>query len=155
MSKWKDYALSNKTLNTDVDQIGVFDNYGEYEKLAKPERKKLKYFMITHYNDPVARFTTRLLVQSPDWLQEDAKRPPTIPSGTLFKVPGTFVQTLVDMKNALKPIPGQFVSTGHDYRGALAPFIRSVFEFDISDQQYNTILAALKENDKSRARKSV
>lgn len=155
MSKWKDYALSNKTLNTDVEQIGVFDNYSEYEKLSKLERNKLKYFMITHYNDPVARFTTRLLVQSPDWLQEDTKRPPTIPSGTLFRVPGTFVQTLVDMKNALKPIPGQFVSTGHDYRGALAPFIRSVFEFDISDQQFETILTALKENDKNRGKKKL
>lgn len=155
LSKWKEFALSNKTLNTDTSLIGVFDNYSEYERLTKSQKSKLKFFMITHYNDPVARFTTRLLVQAPDWLQEDAKRPPTIPSSALFKVPGTFVQTLVDMKNALKPIPGQFVGTGHDYRADLAPFIKEVFDFKITNEQFANIMAALEENDKNRGKKKL
>jgi uncharacterized membrane protein len=154
-SKWKDRALSNKSLNTEKDLIGVFNGFDEYEELTNEQQKKLRYFMVSHYNDPVARFTTSLLVQAPDWLRMDDKRPPTIPKSVLFRVPGTFVQTLVDMKNALKPIPGQFVATGHDYRGDLAPFIRVLVDAKITDKQFDDILSALKNNDKLRAKKSV
>lgn len=153
-SKWKERSLSGKTLNTESNKIGVFNSFDDYAKLPKSTQNKIQYFMVTHYNDPVARFTTSLLVQAPDWLLSDAERLPTIPKSNHFRVPGTFVQTLVDMKNALKPIPGQFVATGHDYRGDLAPFIRKIFEFKITDQQYEDVLKALKSNDKARAKKT-
>ncbi len=150
-SKWKDRALSQSALNNEKGTIGVFNSHDEYQALNNYDKNKLKYFMVTHYNDPVARFSPKLLIQAPDWLTIDSQRPPTIPKSNLFRVPGTFVQTLVDMKNALKPIPGQFVATGHDYRGDLAPFIRDIFDFKISNNEYNDILYALKANDKKRA----
>lgn len=153
-SKWKERTLSGKTLNTESNKIGVFNSFEEYKKLPTSNQRKIQYFMITHYNDPVARFTTSLLVQAPDWLISDSERLPTIPKSNHFRVPGTFVQTLVDMKNALKPIPGQFVATGHDYRGDLAPFIKDIFEFKITEQQYEDVLKALKSNDKARAKKT-
>jgi uncharacterized membrane protein len=155
-SKWKENVVSGNTLNADADLIGVFNHYDEFQALTPKKRSQVRYFMVTHYNDPVARFTTNLLVQAPDWLQDDKKRPPTIPKSTRFRVPGTFVQTLVDMKNALKPIPGQFVATGHDYRGDLAPFVRTAFELDaVTEPQFKKVLQALIANDKKRGKKKL
>jgi uncharacterized membrane protein len=155
-SKWKETVLSGNTLNTETEQIGVFNHYDEFQALSPKKRSQVRYFMVTHYNDPVARFTTNLLVQAPDWLQDDKKRPPTIPRSTRFRVPGTFVQTLVDMKNALKPIPGKFVASGHDYRGDLAPFVRTAFDLsDISEPQFKRVHQALVANDKKRGKKKL
>ena len=151
-SKWKEFTLSGKTLNTEKDYIGVFNTYSDYQKESETKKSKLRYFMVTNDNDPVAKFTVSLLVQEPDWLKEEKKRPSSISPNTHYRIPGTFAQTLVDMKNALKPIPGQFVSTGHDYRGSLAPFIRVAYQFDITDDQYTRILNALKANDRARAK---
>ena len=153
-SKWKERTLSDKTLNTEQESIGVFNSYEDYLSLEPKNRQKVKYFMVTHYNDPVARFSTNLLVQEPEWLAIDEKRPPTVPSTNVYTVPGTFVQTLVDMKNALKPIPGKFVATGHDYRGDLAPFVSEVLEAKLSEETYNKILTALIENDRIRGKKT-
>ena len=46
------------------------------------------------------------------------------------------------------------MATGHDYRGDLAPFIRDIFDFKISNNEYNDILYALKANDKNEPKKS-
>ncbi len=155
-SKWKETVVSGNTLNTESEKIGVFNHFDEYEALSPKKKALVNYFMVTHYNDPVARFTTNLLVQAPDWLQDDKKRPPSIPQSTRFRVPGTFVQTLVDMKNALKPIPGKFVASGHDYRGDLAPFVRTAFEFSsISEPQFKRVHQALIANDKKRGKKKL
>ncbi len=155
-SKWKETVISGNTLNAEAEKIGVFNHYDEFEALSPKKKSLVNYFMVTHYNDPVARFTTNLLVQAPDWLQEDKKRPPSIPQSTRFRVPGTFVQTLVDMKNALKPIPGKFVASGHDYRGDLAPFVRTAFEFSsITEPQFKRVHQALIANDKKRGKKKL
>lgn len=153
-SKWKEKTLSFKTLNTDQDTIGLFNSFAEYENLSPNKKKRIQYFMITHYNDPVARFTTNLLVQEPDWLSIDSERPPTVPLSNVFTIPGTFIQTLVDMKNALKPIPGKFVATGHDYRGDLAPFIKEILGVKLSKEEFQKILDALIVNDKIRGKKT-
>ena len=151
-SKWKDFTYSNKTLNTEKDLIGIFSTFSDYEKESQSKKDKFRYFVVTNDNDPVAKFTVSLLVQKPDWLEEEKLRPSSISPNTQYRVPGTFVQTLVDMKNALKPIPGDFVSTGHDYRGSLAPFIRVAYQFSITDDQYSNVVRALKANDRTRAK---
>lgn len=66
------------------------------------------------------------------------------------------MQTLIDMKNALKPIPGKFVASGHDYRGDLAPFVRTAFELnEISEPQFKKVHEALIANDKKRGKKKL
>ncbi len=108
--------------------------------------------MITHYNDPVAHFDSSLLLQAPDWLASDrTKRATTVPKTTRWRTPATFVQTLVDMKNALKPIPGQFVATGHDYRGDLANFVHATLGVDASTEQIASVEQALRRNEKAQA----
>jgi uncharacterized membrane protein len=108
--------------------------------------------MITHYNDPVSHFDSSLLLQAPKWLASDrSKRPTTVPKTTRWRPITTFVHTLVDMKNALKPIPGQFVATGHDYRGDLANFVKVTIGKPVTDIQMEHIEAALRRNEKMQA----
>lgn len=151
-SKWKEQVLFENKLNTEKELVGAFNDFGEYLALGDDSRDKLKYVMITHYNDPVAHFDSSLLLQSPKWLDHDrSKRPTTVPKTTRWRTPTTFIHTLVDMKNALKPVPGQFVATGHDYRGDLANFVKSVFRLPATDEQMQNVEAALRRNEKAQA----
>ena len=151
-SKWKEQVLFDERLNANKEEIGVFNDFSQYENLSEETKQQLRYIMITHYNDPVAHFGTSLLLQAPEWLASDrSKRPTTIPKTTRWRTPTTFVQTLVDMKNALKPIPGQFVATGHDYRGDLANFVCATLNNNTTKIQLASVEAALRRNEKEQA----
>ncbi|MFO0882270.1 MAG: alpha/beta-hydrolase family protein [Candidatus Saccharimonadales bacterium] len=151
-SKWKEQVLYDNRLNVEKDEIGVFNDFGQYELLTQNAKDKLRYVMITHYNDPVAHFGTSLLIQAPAWLASDrSKRPSSVPKTTRWRTPTTFVHTLIDMKNALKPIPGQFVATGHDYRGDLANFVKITIEKPVTNDQMIRVEDALRRNEKAQA----
>lgn len=151
-SKWKEQALFDNRLNTNREEIGVFNDFGEYQALSSEAQDQLKYIMITHYNDPVAHFDSSLLLQAPKWLASDrSKRPTTVPKTTRWRPITTFVHTLIDMKNALKPIPGQFVATGHDYRGDLANFVQIVLGVAATNEQMARLELALRRNEKKQA----
>lgn len=152
-SKWKEQVRPERhRLNVTHEEIGVFNDYGQYIALSQDAKDKLKYIMITHYNDPVAHFDSSLLVQAPAWLASDrSKRPSSVPKTTRWRTPTTFIHTLIDMKNALKPIPGQFVATGHDYRGDLANFVNSTLQVPTSAEQLANVEAALRRNEKQQA----
>ncbi len=151
-SKWKEQVLYDNRLNVEKDEIGVFNDFGQYNLLPETVRQKLRYVMITHYNDPVAHFGTSLLIQAPAWLASDrSKRPSSVPKTTRWRSPTTFVHTLIDMKNALKPIPGQFVATGHDYRGDLANFVKITLQKPVTDEQMIRVEDALRRNEKAQA----
>ena len=98
--------------------------------------------MITDANDAVGHFGPDLLVGAPDWLGP-ATRAATVPAAQQWRSPTTFVQTMLDMKNAANVIPGQFEAKGHDYRADLARFIREVYALPASDDQ----LAAVEAKD--------
>lgn len=151
-SKWKEQVLFDHRLNTNREEIGVFNDFHEYLIMPSYDKKQLRYIMITHYNDPVAHFDSSLLLQAPKWLASDRrKRPTTVPTTTRWRPVTTFVHTLVDMKNALKPIPGQFVATGHDYRGDLANFVKILLDASVTDSQMHKLEAALRRNEKFQA----
>ena len=59
-----------------------------------------------------------------------ATRAATVPGAQQWRSPTTFVQTLVDMKNAANVIAGQFEAKGHDYRADLARFAHVVIYMD-------------------------
>jgi uncharacterized membrane protein len=60
----------------------------------------------------------------------------------------TFVQTLVDMKNA--QIPGAYRPFGHDYRPELTRFISAVFDLPASEEQLVSIENALATRESMR-----
>ena len=136
----------------DVDRslIGRFNDFAQLEALDPEARKRLRYVMITHDNDGVAHFGLDLLARAPDWLGPAETRPATIPKSMQWRSPTTFVQTLVDMKNASIVIPGQFAAKGHDYRADLARFVREVYELPPTDEQLASIEEALRANELRR-----
>ncbi len=108
MSKWKNEVLSSDRPDVDPSLVGRFNDFGELEALAPAARQRLRYVMITHANDAVGHFGLDLLVRVPDWLGPAKTRAATVPGAEQWRSPTTFVQTLVDMKNAANVVPGQF-----------------------------------------------
>lgn len=152
-STWKNEVLApQRRLDTDYSTIGAFHSTNELFALPDADRESLQYVMLTNANDPIAKFGLRLLFQAPDWLQNDnpLRALTNVPR---WRTPGTFLQTLVDMKNALKPKPGEFVSDGHDYRATLLPFVNEIYRFKVPQDQLPEIEKALIRNEIARAKR--
>jgi hypothetical protein len=62
----------------------------------------------------------------------------------------TFLQTLIDMKNA--QIPGAYRAWAHDYRPDLARFIRDVYGLHASDEELVRVEKALEKREAARER---
>lgn len=151
MSKWKQEALGSDRPDVDPSLLRRFNDFGQLQALARPVREQLRYVMITHDNDGVACFGPDLLARAPDWLAPAETRPAGVPKTEQWQSPATFIQTLIDMKNAANVIPGQFEAKGHDYRADLARFVREVYALQASDEQLASIEAALRANELQRA----
>ena len=152
MSKWKQEVLNDDRPDVDRSLVGRFNDFGEVEALDPEAREKLRYVMITHDNDAVGHFGLDLLVRAPDWLGPAATRAATVPGAEQWRSPTTFVQTLVDMKNAANVIPGEFEAKGHDYRADLARFIREVYALPATDEQLAAVEQALRAAELDRKR---
>lgn len=151
-SKWAKQVLQQERYDTIKGQVGEFNDFGQYKKLTPTARKNLRFVLCTHDDDPIPKFGISLLLQSPPWLKRGVERAPTIPKNNHYRSPLTFIQTMVDMKNALKPIPGQFVAVGHDYRADIADFVRAVYGFKVTEKQMSAINLALRESDVERGK---
>ncbi|WP_225755540.1 alpha/beta-hydrolase family protein [Actinotalea sp. Marseille-Q4924] len=77
-----------------------------------------RYVLLSHDDDAVALFAPQALYRRPSCLGEH--RPPAIPSQAEWSTPITFLQAVVDLKNAMKPVPGRSGGGGHDYRPDIA-----------------------------------
>jgi uncharacterized membrane protein len=150
-SKWKEQALGKDRPNVNRSLVGKFNDIGQLNLMQKKDREALRYVMITHDNDPVALFGANLIVQKPVWLGDPENRAATVSHTQQYTSPGTFLLTLVDMKNAMNVIPGQFEASGHDYRADLAEFVSAAFGLPVTRPQMKRIEAALRQNEKDRA----
>jgi uncharacterized membrane protein len=144
MSKWKQQVLDDDRPDVDRGMVGRFNDFGELEALDPEARRKLRFVMITHDNDAVGHFGLHLLARAPDWLGPAETSAATVPGAEQWRSPTTFIQTLVDMKNAANVIPGQFEAKGHDYRADLARFIREVYQLPATDTQLAAVEQALR-----------
>ena len=149
--RWKEQVLRDPRDDVDRSLIGVFNGFDEVEGLDPPVRQRLRYVMITHYNDAVARFGLDLLVQAPAWLGDPETRPAHVPKTERWTTPTTFWQTFMDMKNSAKVIPGKFEAKGHDYRADLLRFVREVYALEASEEQMGRVEGALRRYEKLRA----
>lgn len=144
-TKWKTQVMGPPRQDVDKSLVGAFNDFRQVEALSPEERRKLRYVMITHYNDAVAQCGLDLLVREPSWLGDPEKRPSTVPKTEVYGPLVTFVLTLIDMKNSANVIPGQFEAKGHDYRKDLARFIREVYSLTCSDERLDFVEKALRE----------
>jgi uncharacterized membrane protein len=150
-SRWKEQVLRDERVDVHPELIGVFNDIDEWEATPLEERERMRYVMITHHNDGVARFGPGLIVQAPDWLGESASRWAEIPRGMRWTPNTTFFQTLVDMKNSANVVPGVFAATGHDYRGDLLPFFRAVLDIEVSEEQMQRLTKWLQDRELMRS----
>lgn len=151
-SKWKEQVLRDDRPDSDRSLIGVFNDIGEWHALSDEERDRIRYVMITHYNDGVAKFGASLAVQAPDWLGDPDTRPASVPRSQRWIPVTTFIQALIDTKNAARVVPGLFDADGHDYRGDLVPFIDALLDFGATQERRTAIVASLEQEEARRTK---
>ncbi|MGH2598316.1 MAG: alpha/beta-hydrolase family protein, partial [Dehalococcoidia bacterium] len=149
LSKWRTEVFGKPRPDVDRELVASFDTFGQVEAMAPQARARLRYVLVTHGNDAVGYFGADLLIQQPRWLGRPETRPPRVPRGEKWETPTTFVQTLIDMKNAMHVVPGQFAASGHDYREDLARFVREAYALRCSDEQLARIETALRRFEKA------
>ena len=100
---------------------------------TRTARERIRYVMITHYDDGVGVFGPELAIQAPEWLgRPETPATDRCPRACAGCRPTAFFQVLVDMKNAANVVPGVFAAKGHDYRADLLPFFaRASLGFDV------------------------
>lgn len=151
-SKWKEQVLTQNRPDTDRSLVGVFNDISEWEALPQRERDRIRYLMITHNNDGVAKFGAAMAVQRPDWLGAPDLRPAGVPKTQRFIPVTSFVQGLIDTKNAARVVPGRFEANGHDYRADLVPFFNALLRFGASPDRMAAIVRALETEESRRTR---
>jgi hypothetical protein len=150
-SEWKEQVLYDDGPAIDRELVGVFNDIGEWDALDPARRERIRYVMITHYDDGVALFGPELLIEAPEWLGPPSSRPASVPKGMRWMPTTTFFQVLVDMKNAATVVPGVFAARGHDYRADLLPFFHQVLGFDASPEQLERVAQRLEARELFRS----
>lgn len=146
-------------LNPDkIDPTGKLlevDNYGEYLDLDDERRERVRHVLISHFDDPIPKFGTNILLRRPWWLGPPAERPPRVPKSTRWRPGVSFVLTAIDLINAMEVVPGTFGRRGHDYREDIARFVTAAYDLPVTATQLRSIEAALRERELQWAQKRV
>lgn len=131
------------------------DNFGELVDLPAERRATVRHTLISHYDDPIPKFGTNILLRRPWWLGPPQTRPPRVPKSTVWHPGISFVLTGVDLVNAMDVIPGTFGRRGHDYREDIARFVSKVYDLPVTVDQLLDIERALRERELTWAQKRV
>ena len=151
-SKWKDQVVGGGRDDVDDRLWRVVGSVEEWDALDPDVHAHLRYVMLTHHDDAVAWFDEALLVQRPAWLGPPEDRPAVVPKSQRWIPVTTFLQTLIDMKNAAQVVPGVFESRGHDYRADLAPVLAGLLDVPVTAAQQRAIRRALEAEEAVRTR---
>ncbi len=150
-SEWRQQVLGTPRDDVDPTLVGEFDSIEELQARPDSVNDRMRVVLLTHDNDPVAKFGVDMLVQEPAWLR--GNRPETVPDEMSWTPGVTFLQSALDAKNAATVVPGEFASNGHDYRADLAPFVREAYRFDhVDDAELERITSRLVADDLERSR---
>ena len=130
-----------------IDPHGLMlevDSFGEVLALEPSERASARHYLISHYDDPIPKFGTNILLRRPWWLGPADERPPRTPKSTSWRPGTTFVLTGVDLINAMDVVPGRFGRRGHDYREDIARFVSEAYALPATAEQMLRIERALR-----------
>ena len=150
----KSWRLNPAKVDPDGKVIEV-DDFGQFIDLPQEERERVRHVLLSHYDDPIPKFGTNILLRRPWWLGPPDQRPPRVPRSTHWRPGVTFVLTGIDMINAMEVIPGTFGRRGHDYREDIARFVTAIYDLPVSAQQLLDIERALRERELAWAQKRV
>jgi len=141
-----------------VDPNGTMievDNFGEYARLTAEQRERVRHILISHYDDPIPKFGTNLLLRQPGWLGPAEDRPPRVPRSTKWRPGTTFVLTGIDLVNAMEVVPGTFGRRGHDYREDIARFTAAAYGLPVTAEQLARMERALRARELQWAQRRV
>jgi uncharacterized membrane protein len=155
-SKWMHEVTGAPRLDVDPALVAVVNDHEQLMALGDEARARVRYVLLSHDNDGVTKFGLDLLNRRPAWLGPDrplreevpGRSPRGIPAGMRWRPVTTFFQTLIDMKNA--QVPGAFAAWAHDYRADLPEFIRDVYDLQCSEEQMQSIQAAVRRREEFR-----
>lgn len=142
-----DFAKSWRLDPDRIDPRGSMievDSFGEILALDPAERAAARHYLISHYDDPIPKFGTNILLRRPWWLGPADARPPRTPKSTSWRPGTTFVLTGVDLINAMEVVPGRFGRRGHDYREDIARFVSEAYDLPATAEQMLHIERALR-----------
>ena len=147
-SKWKKQLWGKRTI-ADAPQVGPGEIYiprsvQDWHRLDPQDRSRVRYLLLQNGDDPIPKFGSSLLWRQPAWLGPDSTRPIGTPKGTTWIPFVTFLQTFIDMLNALTPTPGVFAEGGHDYRVEIPGAVQTVFRLPATSDQMNSVQQALR-----------
>jgi len=147
-SEWRKQLWGERLLG-DAPNVGPQDAYlprsiQDWHRLDPAARDEVRYLLLQNGDDPIPKFGSSLMWRQPDWLGPDDQRPIGTPKGTTWIPFVTFVQTFIDMLNALTPTPGVFAEGGHDYRVEIPGAVQAVFRLAASSDQMNSVQQALR-----------
>ncbi|MDO8309402.1 MAG: alpha/beta-hydrolase family protein [Actinomycetota bacterium] len=123
------------------------DNFGQYLDLPEEHRQRVRHVLISHYDDPIPKFGTNILLRRPWWLGPAEERPDGLPKSTTWRPGTTFVLTGVDLINAMEVVPGTFGRRGHDYREDIARFVSAAYDLPVTGEQLLEIERALRQRE--------
>ncbi|MCB9412633.1 MAG: alpha/beta-hydrolase family protein [Actinobacteria bacterium] len=154
-SGWADqWRLDRENADPESEVVEVA-SYREWESLPEEVRKSARYFLLSHHDDPITKYSPVLAVQAPDWMANGPQRSPAMPAGVPWRPVSTFFLTTVDVLNASKVTPGEFAARGHDYRADLAQFTRLAFDLPGSPELMLKVELALRRRERSWAERRV
>jgi uncharacterized membrane protein len=155
-SRWGQEVTGPARSDVDAGLVAVVNDFRQIEAMPAHRRGRLRYVLLSHDNDGVTKFGTDLIASRPNWLDggrpavEDISgiSPRGIRASMRWRPVTTFVQLLVDMKNA--QIPGVYRPWAHDYRPDLPRFVREVYDLPCSEEQLASIEAAVAQRETMR-----
>ncbi len=136
-------------------QLIEVDGFGQYVDLPQERKDRVRHVLISHFDDPIPKFGTNLLLRRPWWLGPAQERPPGVPQSTTWRPGTTFVLTGVDLVNAMDVVPGTFGRRGHDYREDIARFVSAAFDLPVAPRQLLDIERALRQRELTWAQRRV
>jgi uncharacterized membrane protein len=157
-SGWAQEIVRGARADTDDDLVAVVNDFGQVEEMPQERRRRLRYVLVSHDNDGVTKFGTDLLLRQPPWLRgarsplEEVPpySPRGVPPSMRWQPLTTFMQLLVDMKNA--QTPGLYRASRHDYRPDLPRFVNEVYRLNATEDQLARVEQALAEREEARER---
>ena len=145
---WRKQLWGTRSIG-DESTVGPGDAYlprnvADWHALDESEKQKVRFLLLQNGDDPIRSLGRDSFGVGPIGSVPDSIRPLRTPKGTKWVPFITFVQTFIDMLNALTPTPGVFAEGGHDYRLEIPEAIRKVWRLDIADDKMARVQEALR-----------
>ena len=149
-SGWMHEVTGPDRLDVDRRTVAVVNDIDQLHAVREERGSDPRYVLLSHDNDGVTRFGADLLTTAPAWLGPTrpavqpgppGASPRGIPAHLRWRPITTFMQTLVDMKNAQRP--ATWGAWGHDYRPDLPRFVSEVYGLPATEDELERIADAV------------